>query len=258
MDFTGSGKPMTQTGFDAAQNQLTVDAASLWAILSIETHGMGFLADRRPKILFERHIFHRRTQGRFDAAAPDLSAPSAGGYSGGAAEYARLIRATALDTRAALESASWGLGQIMGFHAPGLGYASVEDMVARFRDGEDAQLDGMRRFIAANVALHNALRDRKWSQVAFFYNGAAYAKNQYDQKLQRFYALYSQHEMPDLSVRAAQVRLTYLGYDPHGIDGAIGPGTRAALLAFQAAGHLAPTANLDQVTQQTLERAAGV
>jgi len=54
----------------------------------------------------------------------------------------------ALDNQAALESASWGLGQVMGFNATGLGYADVDDMVQQFCAGEDAQLVGVTRFIA--------------------------------------------------------------------------------------------------------------
>ena len=122
MEFTGSGKPLTEAAFDDAINRLQCDPAALWAILSVETRGFGYLADRRPKILYERHIFAARTGRKFDAANPDISSSTPGGYIGGAGEFDRLGRAIQLDRRAALESASWGLEHIMGFNAGSLSY----------------------------------------------------------------------------------------------------------------------------------------
>ena len=149
------------------------------------------MPDRRPKILFERHIFHKRTKGRYSAAHPDISSSASGGYQGDAAEYERLERAIKLDRKAALESVSWGLGQIMGFNAVKLGYLDAEDMVKKFIEGEDQQLDGSRRFIMNNAALESAFQNKNWTKVAFFYNGAAYAKNAYHTKLEHYCELYT-------------------------------------------------------------------
>ncbi len=44
----------------------------LWAVLSVETSGCGYLPDKRPKILFERRVFSRLTGHRFDADDPDM------------------------------------------------------------------------------------------------------------------------------------------------------------------------------------------
>ena len=189
--FLGSAVPLTQPGFNEALAQLSGDAPSLWALLTVETRGFGFLPDRRPKILFERHIFHKRTKGRYSAAHPDISSSASGGYQGDAAEYERLERAIKLDRKAALESVSWGLGQIMGFNAVKLGYLDAEDMVKKFIEGEDQQLDGSRRFIMNNAALESAFQNKNWTKVAFFYNGAAYAKNAYHTKLEHYCELYT-------------------------------------------------------------------
>lgn len=256
--FVGRSGILSDAAFGEAVRRLGIDAARLWAVLTVETRGFGFLPDRRPKILFERHVFHRRTGGRFSANDPEVSSPGAGGYRGGGAEYARLARAMALDRRAALESASWGLPQLMGFHAASLRYRDVEELVAGFIDGEDAQLDGAVRFIAANAALADALRARKWATVAFYYNGKNYAKNAYDVKLARYHDLYAAGRTPSLEVRAAQARLTFLGYDPRGVDGVLGHGTRAAALAFQKATGLPATSDLDDATQDRLRVASGV
>ena len=104
-EFLGTAEPLSKAGFDTAIGALEAESASLWSVLKVETNGFGFLPDRRPKILFERHIFHKRTDGKFSAAHPDISNAASGGYSGGAAEYDRLARATKLDRGAALESA---------------------------------------------------------------------------------------------------------------------------------------------------------
>lgn len=57
---------MTADGLGSGCDKLGVRAAEVWVILTVETLGSGFLPDRRPKILFERHIFHSETKGAFD------------------------------------------------------------------------------------------------------------------------------------------------------------------------------------------------
>jgi hypothetical protein len=257
--FTGPGSPVSSDGFAGAVARIGIagEEASLWSVLAVETRGFGFLPDRRPKILFERHVFHRRTGGRFSGSHPDISNPATGGYSGGAREYDRLKRAMVLDRAAALESASWGLGQVMGFNARSIGYAGVDAMVDAFVRSEDAQLEGCARFIAANPALSAALKARAWARVAFFYNGRSYAEQGYDRKLGDFHTAYSKGPLPAVEVRAAQARLSYLGFDPGGIDGVFGGGTRRAMQAFQQANGLPVTPALDSATEEKLEEAAG-
>jgi len=114
MNFAGAARPLHSDGLTAAARHDGVDPAALWTVVVVETSGCGFLPDRRPCILFERHIFSTRTGRRFDAAHPGISG-SAGGYGQpGAHQHERLEEAIACDQRAALESASWGLGQIWG------------------------------------------------------------------------------------------------------------------------------------------------
>src|SRR5215470_19978803 len=115
MNFTGPGKPLTDKAVETARGIVDLPLEAMWAVMHVESSGAGYLADRRPKILFERHLFHRATGGRFDATHPDISDPSAGGFGpGGAHQYSRLAEAVALDRQAALSSASWGLGQVLG------------------------------------------------------------------------------------------------------------------------------------------------
>lgn len=257
--FLGAARPLSHDGFERALQVLDVDAAGLWALLTVETRGFGYMPDRRPKILFERHIFHRRTQGRFDATQPLVSSAQPGGYQGGAGEYARLQRALALERGAALESASWGLGQIMGFNAARVGFVDAEAMVAAFCVSEDEQLAAVARFITATPALLAAFRRRDWAKVAFFYNGKAYAQHGYHLKLARYHDLYAGGTMPDLELRMAQARLSYLGYDPGGVDGLLGPNCRVALIGFQKACGVSPAAGeFDEPTRSRLVAACGV
>jgi hypothetical protein len=232
-----------------------VDAADLWAVVRVETSGCGFQSDRRLKILFERHVFSKRTKHRFDADHPDISNTAPGGYGpSGSAQYDRLARAMALDLRAALLSTSWGLGQVMGFNATNVGYTRVETMIARMADSENAQIEAMARFIET-MGLDGPLRRHDWARFARGYNGPNYQTNSYDTRLAANYQQLDRGSLPDLSVRAAQVYLTYLGFDPRGIDGILGRMTRSALSDFQLVHNLPVSGEIDDQALVTLRAA---
>ncbi len=96
--FEGKGIALSEQGLKDAGDALGVGPPALWAVMTVETKGCGFLPDRRPLILFERHWFRKLTGGKFDAAAPDLSNPVWGGYgASGAHQHERLERAIKLD-----------------------------------------------------------------------------------------------------------------------------------------------------------------
>jgi hypothetical protein len=243
--FAASGTPLSQAGIAAAAALAGAGVPELWAVITVETSGCGFLPDRRPKILFERHIFHRLTGGRYDAQAPDVSQSTPGGYGAvGAHQYDRLEVARLLDEAAALQSASWGLGQVMGENFATAGFADPAGMVAAMVAAEDHQLLAMAAFVAAN-GLATALCQHDWAAVARGYNGPDYAAHNYDGLLQHFYSLYTSGPLPDLSVRTAQIYLTYQGFAPGGIDGVSGPHTTAAVRAFQASISQAQTGVID-------------
>lgn len=252
--LAGQSAPLDAEGFDRALDVLDADAADLWAVIGVETSGCGFLPDGRIKILFERHVFSHKTGNRFDSDAPgSISYPKAGGYGApGAAQYERLGRAIALEPHAALLATSWGLGQVMGFNAEVVGHASVEEMVAAMADSESAQVEAMAEFIAANH-LDGALRAHDWARFARGYNGSDYRINNYDTRLAAQHEKLRRGAMPDLAVRTAQMYLTFLGYDPFGIDGTMGRLTRSALNEYQADGGLDIT---DDVDEETLARLA--
>ncbi|MDP9122732.1 MAG: N-acetylmuramidase domain-containing protein [Acidobacteriota bacterium] len=253
-DFVGRSRALSTDGFATTAQSLAVKAQEIWAVLAVETSGCGFLADRRPQILFERHIFHRLTGGRFDDG--DISDPKPGGYGpGGAAQYERLARAVDKDRGAALESTSWGLGQIMGENFAAAGFADVETMVAAMIDSEDSQLEAVASFLKASH-LDLPLHAHDWASFAAGYNGPSYAKNRYDTQLQGEFQKYSFGVMPDLDLRAAQLYLTFLGFHPGPVDGILGKLTSAALVDFQTQHGLDATGEVDAAVLEALAGAA--
>jgi hypothetical protein len=254
MQFASHGQPLTSDGLRTATDELSIDATALWAVLAVETSGFGFFADRRPRILFERHYFHRLTNGRFDQSHPQISASSSGGYVGGPGEYARLEEAIALDESAALQSASWGVGQVMGANFHEAGFPDVAAMVAASVKDENGQLLTAVRFMASK-GLGTALRARDWTTFASKYNGPKFQENQYDTKLATAFAALSS-SLPDLELRTAQAALLYLGFHPGTIDGRMGPATRTALQRFQTSRQMPVTGALNAETFAAVTLAA--
>jgi hypothetical protein len=168
-------------------------------------------------------------------------------------EYERLAKALALDEQAALESASWGLGQVMGFNATDLGYASAGELVSRMMVSEDEQLAALAAFIQKN-GLAESLRKHDWATFARGYNGPGYEKNHYDKSLAEAYQHLTSRPLPDLSVREGQLLLMYLGFEPGSVDGALGPHTLAALHKFQGQNALPTTPGFDAATLEALRQ----
>lgn len=189
---------LSQADLERAAQRLDVPVACVCAVNEVESRGHGFTPDGRPVILFERHVmFDRLNKNGHDAEAlakqfPSVANKSRGGYVGGAAEHMRLAAAKAVDYVSAIESASWGLFQIMGYHWQTLGYASAEAFFTAMSTSEGQQLDAFVRFIEADPALHKSLKSRKWAEFARIYNGPAYKENLYDVKLARAYDRYNQ------------------------------------------------------------------
>ena len=235
---------------------LKVETAALAAVADIES---GLVAHAvvegraEPLIRFEGHYFDRRLTGaaREEARRQGLASPQAGAIRNPAAQAARwrlLTRAAALDRKAAYESTSWGMGQVMGAHWAWLGYASVDALVAEARNGAAGQLRLMARYID-KAGLAEALRRRDWAAFARGYNGPGFAANGYDGKLARAYARYAGGATAPTSaplrpgsrgeaVRALQTALTAAGH-PLVADGIFGPATERAVRAYQARNRLA-------------------
>jgi len=254
MDFQGAGAPATREGILTVLDTLNIKLPQLLAVVTVETSGCGCFADRRPTILFERHIFSKQTGGKFDAKHPGISNRIPGGYSNGAAEYNRLANAVQLDRAAALKSASWGLGQVMGFNFNSAGYDSVETMVQKNMQSEDEQLLAMAKFLKAS-SLDRPLAAQDWTSFARGYNGPSFARNLYDSKLAAAFQRYQHPPLPDIMVRTAQMLLSYAGFNPGGIDGLIGKLTRAAAQGFREAHAMGTSDEIDDELLDALRAA---
>jgi len=167
-----------------------VRASHLDAVRQVEAAGSGFLLNEappaRPKILFEAHWFYKLTPLPVSKTRPDLSSRywNRRLYKGGSAEWGRLEDACEFDTTQALKSASWGLGQVMGFNYMVAGCETIEQFVVEAFSGEKAQFEHMLNFIEHN-GLMGHLRDGRWANFARGYNGSGYRANRYDTKLAR-------------------------------------------------------------------------
>ena len=183
-------KTLQECDFVTAANLLGCEIAAVKAVAEVESSGGGFQADGKPKILFERHYFHRLTNGRYSAKNWDISNPKAGGYGLSSAQHERLERAAKLDREAALQSASWGKFQIMGSHWKSLGYSSLQEFINAMYASETEHLMAFVKFVKVN-GLADELKRKDWAGFARGYNGPAYAKNKYDQKMKAAYDKFS-------------------------------------------------------------------
>jgi len=244
---------LSNDGLAAVASKLGVFAPEIWTVLAVETSACGYLADRRPCILYERHVFHRLTAGQFDDGR--ISDPCAGGYGApGAHQYERLNLATRLNRNAALQSTSWGIGQIMGEDFAAAGYRSVEDMVTAMLRSENDQLEAIGNFLIGRE-LQVALQARDWTTFARRYNGPDYATNCYDVRLNAESQKYLSGLLPDLNIRAVQLYLRYLGFHPGPVDGMAGKCTLSALTEFQIQARLVRNTTIDEHTVAQLKAA---
>lgn len=193
---TQASKKLTDIDIKQASKSLGVEVACLKAVIEIEARGSGFDSKGRPTILFERHklweelgkINYFTWRERLMKQYPDVCNPKAGAYNV-RGQYEKLEIASAVNWDAAHKSASWGLGQVMGFHWHYLGYSSLKEFVDAMYESEAKQLDAMCRYIK-KTNLDQKLRAKDWAGFAKGYNGKAYHINQYDKKLHNAYLKY--------------------------------------------------------------------
>jgi hypothetical protein len=192
--------PLILADFELAAATLRVPVAAIRAFAEVESRGAGFLPDDRPVILFERHVFRRQliahganlaTVADLERTRPDLCNKTPGGYGASSKEWNRMDDAVKINRAAALESASYGAFQVMGFNWKRCGYASVQDFVNAMFKSSAAHLDSFVRYIQSDANLLKALRAQDWPMAARLYNGANFQINHYDTKLAEAFARYS-------------------------------------------------------------------
>ncbi|WP_292488837.1 N-acetylmuramidase family protein [Mesorhizobium sp.] len=184
MTFRGAARRLNDLDLPKLGASIGVGEDEIHAFLDVETRGHGFDTHGRPVILFEPHVFYRNLAGaaRAKAVAAGLAYAKWGEKPYPRDSYPRLKAACAIDETAALRSASWGLGQVLGENFRAAGFATVQAMVEAMMADEALQLAAAVNFIAAN-RLDGKLRRHDWAGFAKGYNGASYAKNAYDIRL---------------------------------------------------------------------------
>ncbi|KXF76065.1 peptidoglycan-binding protein [Paramesorhizobium deserti] len=199
----------------AAAEKTGVEPAALLAVAEVECGGRTTARVNgrdEPLIRFEGHYFDRRLAGtkQADARRQGLASPKAGGVKNPVAQTGRwqlLARAMRIDRNAALESVSWGLGQVMGAHWQWLGYADVEALVAEARGSVAGQIRLMLRFIEKS-SLVEVLNRHDWAGFARRYNGPLYSKYAYDRKMAAAWKTYCDRLLRDGGIAGGAVDKT--------------------------------------------------
>jgi hypothetical protein len=175
---------LSLTDYCNAAAYLGVPLSAIRAVDAVESAGSGYLPSGRPKILFEGHIFHRLTKGKYDKTNPTISYPTwtKQFYKGGEAEYTRLEEAIKLDEDAALKSASWGRFQILGQNFKAAACSNVSNFVERCFQSEGFQIQEFTDYIERE-SLGGYLKHGEFASFARHYNGPEYQRNHYDTKL---------------------------------------------------------------------------
>ncbi|MBO9421726.1 DUF3380 domain-containing protein [Labrenzia sp. R4_2] len=228
--------------------------AVLHAILEVESGGDPYDGHGRLIILPEKHIFWRHLPKalRAKARALRLASPKWSranykglGGSGSNKRWDRLERMASLDEEAALNSASYGAPQIMGFNHKICGYSTVTEFVLALAESEEEQVDAFLTFLL-NCGLGDELRAKDFRAIARRYNGPGQVSH-YAGLMEAAYrrlggaASTSAHSPAGLlrlgsegyRVKALQEKLSELGYVVRP-DGDFGPATKRAVIAFQA------------------------
>lgn len=187
---------------DLAADLLAIDRSALISVIWVESSGKPFGPDGRPIIRFENHVFWRywgalyptTFDRHFRFGADKDGRPRAdrkkwlghwfrqeetgpweemhvsGIDVGQALEWRALEKARAFDSHSAIMSASFGLGQIVGFNAKQAGYDDLEEFLSDM-SSEKMQIVAMIEFIKGSPQMVEDLRSHDFVEFARLYNG---------------------------------------------------------------------------------------
>lgn len=180
---------ITEKQFKDSAAKLTVETAAIKAVSKIEGGGIGLL-NGSPIILFEPHVFYKlQREASLTPIISDICYPVWGSKpypKGQAAQWERMEQATKINRNIALQSASWGMFQCMGYNYKLTGCKTLQEFVNAMYESEDKQLELFVNYIL-NTHLDDELRNKDWKGFARQYNGKYYFKNSYDLKLKNAY-----------------------------------------------------------------------
>lgn len=189
---------LTPADLTQAAAALGCELAAVMAVIEVEAGGSGFDAKGRPTVLFEPHIFERELNalGMADDHPIIIQARYAGLCSPvwnkalygktADARWAQIEAAIKINQEAALKSASYGIGQVLGQNYKVCGFDSATALLSALCVSEGNQLAAMVNFIIRR-GLADELEHRDWAGFARGYNGVSYHLNAYDAKLRKAY-----------------------------------------------------------------------
>lgn len=280
--FKGKAERLNPDDIKELSEQFNLEPAHIRTVMEVETSGKGFNSLGIPEFLFEPHIFYRIIKNNstklkravsIGVAYPSWKGP--GKYPKGVnARWHQFMLAHEIDSQAAIKSASWGLGQIMGSEFDEAGYDSPEEMLEAFSNSERNQLEGMCNLIKSRE-LDNDLRKfpdlKACEHFALKYNGKGFRRNNYHTKLQSAYRRWTargEAKKPMLAedgilrigsygprVEALQKTLKDKGYKIIGrVDGKFGVNTRDTVNAWKADNGFELNGEMNSVDLLTLEK----
>lgn len=242
--WIGEAAPLPPQAFSEAAREIGCEQAAIRAIWDVEAAGKGYRRDGTLQRRFEPHhmpgspmtwrdslkMSERKREAAFEAA------------------YRR-------DQTAALEAASWGGPQIMGFNHKDAGFRSAHTMVQAMADRESEHL---RAFISLvkSWGIDSAIRAHDWQTFAVRYNGTG----QPDTYARKVEAAYRKHSggaaSPTVLRMGAQGTAVKELQRALGIveDGVFGAGTDAAVRRFQEAAKLPVDGVVGKRTWSALEK----
>lgn len=183
---------ITSKQYDKLADEFGIDKSKILAIVEVESSGSGFdPATGLIKIQFEPSRFKRFTR---------FIIPN--GVEKQAAERKAFSKAFAKNPDKAMQSTSWGMMQVMGFHYARLGFKSVGAMVDFAKKSEYNQVWLGLKFIATDKRTFDAVQRWDVKKVALYYNGKNYWIKGYDKKLANAEANYRVYFANESKIKA--------------------------------------------------------
>lgn len=181
-----NARALTPADVQVLALRLGVHPSVIYAIREVEAPRGAFDTAGRPTILFEKHIFGKQTDHKYNNSHPDLSSSKwmPGTYGPASNQWNRLATACSLDPHAAFEAASFGAFQVLGCNAEDIGYQSAFHMALELTRSELAHMECFEKFINSK-GLADELRGCKGGSptscipLVRAYNGTGYARNNY-------------------------------------------------------------------------------
>jgi hypothetical protein len=171
----GSRDALTRADYEEVATTLGCEVEAVQAVVEVESGRLGaFAADGKPVILYEPHIFSRRTNRAYDASHPNISYRSWDATKYPRTQegrWAQMREAYALDPQNAVASASWGLFQIMGFNHGACGFPDAKAFVTDMTRSQAQQLKAFAAFVRSNNLADELVR-KDWEGFAAGYNGS--------------------------------------------------------------------------------------